>query len=386
MRIPLRYNTRSLSTRWVASLLMIAAIALVVGVFTSVMALARGLEATLVATGSPENLVVLRHGSRSETQSAVRQEAYTTIVTFPEVARDIDGRPLAAGEVVVVVNMEKPRGGPSNVVLRGVTPESFALRPQVRLVEGRPPRPGLPEVAASRRLAERVLGTGLGGSVRIGSRDWRVVGLFEAGGTAFDSEIWADRGVLADEFKRYDYSAVVVRASDVERRDLLAARIAADPRLKLKAKPEPLFYEEQSLGAEPIRWVGMFVSVVMGLGGAVCGMNIMFGFVLSRAREIGIMRALGFSRWSIVLSFMVESIMVGLGGGLVGCILAYPMHGVHVGVMNYRTFSEVEFAFRVTWGLMGRGVVLGLGLSVVASVIPAVVAARAPISEALRAT
>jgi putative ABC transport system permease protein len=252
-------------------------------------------------------------------------------------------------------------------------------------VEGIRPRAGLPEVAASRRLAARVLGTALGGGVRIGSREWRVVGVLDGGGTAFDSEIWTDRGILADEFKRYDYSAVVVRASDIARRDVLAARIAADPRLKLKAKPESLFYQEQSLGAEPIRWVGRFVSIVMGLGGAVCGMNIMFGFVLSRGREIGIVRALGFSRWSVVLSFMMESIMLGLGGGLVGCGLAAPLHGVHVGVMNYRTFSDVDFAFRVTWGLMGGGVLLGLGLSVAASVIPAVVAARAPIAESLRA-
>jgi putative ABC transport system permease protein len=384
--MPLRYNTRSLRARWVDSVLMVAAIALVVGVFISVMALAEGLQATLVSTGSSENLVVLRHASRSETQSAVRQEAYRTIVNFAEIARGTDGSPLAAGEVVVVVNMEKrSRGGPSNVIVRGVTPQSFALRPQVHLVEGIPPRAGLPDLVASHSLAEQLLGAPLGGKVRLGSRDWTLVGLLEAGGTAFDSEIWADRATLADEFKRQDYSAVLVRASSVAARDVLAGRITADQRLKLKAMPEQAFYAEQSMAAAPIRWIATFVSVVMGLGAVVCGMNIMFAFVLARTREIGIVRALGFTSGSVVLSFMVESALLGIAGGLGGCLLALPVHGLRAGIMNYRSFSEVEFAFQVTWELMGRGVLLGLALSAVGSLVPAVVAARRPLADALRA-
>jgi len=386
MRLPLTYNIRSLGLRWADSLLMVGAIALVVGVFVSMMALAEGLESTLVATGESLNLVVLRQASRSETQSAIQAEAYRTIAELPGIARGLDGQPLATAEVVVVVNMEKKsRGGLSNVVVRGVTPQSFTLRPQVRLVDGSLPRGGLPDLVASRRIAERVLGTGVGGRVRLGGTDWTVVGLMEAGGTASDSEIWADRATLADEFKRRDYSVILARAASLPQRDILVGRIALDPRLKLKAMPERSFYEQQTGAAEPIRWIANFVSVVMGLGAGVCGMNITFGFILSRAREIGIVRALGFGSGSIVLSFMLESAILGLAGGLAGSMLALPVHGLSVGIMNYRSFSEVEFAFRVTWGLVGRGVLLALALSALGSAVPAMVAARMPIADALRA-
>ena len=386
MAIPFKYNLSSLLARRVSVMLTVLVIALVVAVLISVTALARGLSTTLVSTGSPDNVIVLRQSSRSEIQSAVTREAYNFLTTLPEVARMPDGRPFSAAELVVIVNMPRRSGGtPSNVVVRGVSAASLALRSQVSLVSGTVFRFGVDEAIVSTTLAARIAGLSLGETVEVAGHSWRVVGLFDAGQTAYGSEIWVDEAQLTAAFRRHAWSSALLRARDGASRDALIAQIAGAQRFGLKAKPESAYYAEQTLGAAPIGWLGLFVSLTLGIGACFCCANTMFAFVLARIREVATMRALGFSRASILLSFSVESVVLGLIGSVVGCLLVLPLHGANVGGMNYRTFSEVAFAFQITPGLIVLGLTLGTSIALLGGLLPAYIAARAPIVRGLRA-
>jgi putative ABC transport system permease protein len=386
MAIPFTYNVRSLIVRRVSVFLTVLVIALVVAALISVMALARGLRTTLVSTGSSTNVIVLRQSSRSEVQSAVTREAYNFLTTLPELARMPDGRPLAAAELVVIVNMPRRFGGtPSNVIVRGVSDVAPALRSQVALVNGTMFRPGVDEAIVSTALAARILGLGIGETAHVAGRPWRVVGLFDAGQTAYGSEIWVDAAQLMGAFRRRDWSSALLRARDVASRDALIARIANERRFGLKAKPESDYYAEQTLGAAPIGWLGLFVSVALAIGACFCCANTMFAFVFARIREVATLRALGFSSMSVLWSFAIESIVLGLVGSLAGCLLALPLHGVNAGGMNYRTFSEVAFAFQITPGMIALGLLLGTSIGFLGGLLPACIAARVPIARALRA-
>ena len=385
MAIPLKYNLRNLVVRRVSTLMTVATIALVIAVFIAIMSLANGLNAALVSTGAPENIVIIRQNSQTEVNSQVTRDAFQLIQTLPGVARDAQGKPMASGEVVMLVNLpRRDTGEATNVSVRGVSDAGFAIRPQIKLVEGRMFKPGIGEAIASRKVAERFTSTGLGEVIRLGRRDWTVVGLFDAGGTAFDSEIWTEVNEVGDAFERLNYSSVMVRAESVATRDGLANRIAAEQRLKLEAKSEIAYYEEQTVAGAPIRGLGMFVAIVMGFGACFGGMNTMYATVAARTREIGTLRALGFSKGSILLSFVIESVIIALIGGVVGCLLSLPVNGIATGTMNFRTFSELAFSFRITPDLMITALIFAAVMGLFGGLLPSRFAARMPITKALR--
>lgn len=385
MAIPLKYNLRNLVVRRVSTLMTIGTIALVVSVFVALMALANGLNSSLIATGSPENVVIIRQNSQTEMQSFITKEAFQIIQTIPGIARDAQGKPMASGEVVVLVNLLR-RGSaePTNVTVRGVSDVGLALRPQLKLVEGRMFRPDVGEAIVSRKIADRFEGAGLGETLQLGRRQLSIVGVFDAGGTGFDSEIWSAVVDVGDAFDRNAYSSVLVRSENVATRGQVVNRIQADQRLKLEAKPEVVYYEEQTSASGPIRGLGIFVAIIMGIGACFGGMNTMYAAVAHRTREIGTLRALGFSKASILTSFVIESMILALIGGVVGCLLVLPVNGIATGTMNFRTFSEIAFSFRITLDLMGTALIFSLVLGFIGGLLPSRLAARMPITKALR--
>jgi putative ABC transport system permease protein len=350
------------------------------------MALANGLNSALVTTGAPENVVIIRANSQTEVNSQVSRDAFQLIETLPGIARNAQGKPMASAEVTVLVNLpRRDTGEATNVTVRGVSDAGFELRPQVKLVEGRMHKTGIGEAIVSRKVAARFESTGMGESLRLGRRDFTIVGLFDAGGTAFDSEIWTDVNDVADAFERNNnYSSVMVRAESVATREGLINRIAGEQRLKLEAKPEVTYYEEQTSVSGPIRGLGMFVAVIMGIGACFGGMNTMYAAVAVRTREVGTLRALGFSKGSIMLSFVVESVIIALIGGVLGCLLSLPVNGIATGTMNFRTFSELAFSFQITPILIITALIFAAFMGLLGGLLPSRFAARLPITKALR--
>lgn len=385
MAIPLKYNLRNLVVRRVSTLMTVGTIALVVAVFVALFALANGLNSSLITTGSPENVLIIRLGSQTEMQSGMSKEAFQIIQTLPGIARGEDGKPKASAEVAVVVNLPRRESGQSsNVTLRGLSEIGFALRPQIKLVEGRMFRPDVGEAIVSRKIADRFSGVGVGQTIQLGRRALTIVGVFDASGSSFDSEMWASVNDVAEAFDRSGYSSALVRAENVATRDQLVSRIEAEQRLKLEAKPEVKYYEEQTTASGPIRGLGIFVAIIMGIGACFGGMNTMYAAVAYRTREIGTLRALGFSKLSIMTSFVIESMLLALIGGVVGCLLALPVNGIATGTMNFRTFSELAFSFRITPELVVYALIFSLVLGFVGGLLPSRLAARMPITKALR--
>ena len=385
MAIPLKYNLRNLVVRRVSTLMTVGTIALVVAVFVALFALANGLNSALVATGAPENVIIIRPGSQTEMQSGMSKEAFQIIQTLPGIARDQNDRPKASAEIAVVVNLpRRETGESSNVTLRGLSDIGFSMRPQIKLVEGRMFNPDVGEAIVSRKIADRFSGTEPGQTLQLGRRALTIVGVFDAGGTSFDSEIWSSVDDVADAFDRAGYSSSLVRAESVATRDQLVGRISADQRLKLEAKPELVYYAEQTSASAPIRSLGIFVAIIMGIGACFGGMNTMYASVAHRTREIGTLRALGFSKAAVMTSFVIESMMLALIGGIAGCLLALPVNGIATGTMNFRTFSELAFSFRITPDLVVYALIFSLILGLIGGLLPSRLAARMPITKALR--
>ena len=385
MIIPLQYNVRYLRTRWTGTLITAVTFGLVVAVFVIVMALAQGLDRAFVTTGDPLNLLIMRPGVQSEMQSNVSIDRYQIIRNLSGIAKGADGEPLVAPEVLIVVNKPKlPNGDKSNLQLRGVDLKVFEMRPQVQIVAGRMYKPGLREVIVSRLVSKRFQGFGLGDKPQLGGGEWTVVGLFDAAGTAYDSEVWCDYQELQQEFDRGGaYSTVVARAADPAAAASLARTIDEDPRLKLEVKTEVEYYAEQTSASTPLKAFGTFLAVVMSIGACFAGMNTMYGNVASRVKEIGTLRVLGYTPFSIVLCFVFESILLALIGGIFGCLASIPMNWVTTGTTNFRTFSEVVFNFAVTPTLMGIALGFAVLMGLVGGLMPAVSAARKPIIECL---
>jgi len=388
MAVPIRYNLRNLFVRKTATLMTASGIALVVAVLVLTLALANGFRHALVTTGRADNAIVTRAGSNSEVMSGFSRETGRIIEAGPEIARLSDGRPFAASEVVVVTNFSK-RSDPSassNVVVRGTDDRAFLLRPEVRIVEGRRYREGALEAVVGKPIAERFAGCGLAGTVRSGARDWTVVGIFTAKGTGFESEIWGDRETLAPAFDRRGFSSQTLRLSDPALAGALQKRVEADPRLQVDVQREDAFYAAQSeMLANVIRALGLFLVVIMAAGAVFGALNTMYAAVGARTREIGVMLALGFSPGSILVSFLLESIFLSAIGGVLGCLLALPIHGVSTGTTNWSNFSEVAFQFRITPGILLAGFLASLVLGIVGGFFPARNAARRRASEAMRA-
>ncbi len=388
MRLPLQYNLRNLVVRRAMTLMTAGGIALVVAVLVLTLALAHGFSATLVATGRADNAMIVRGGATSEMMSSVTRETARVVAADPAVARGADGEPLALPELVVLVNLVR-RSDPtlsSNVTVRGVDPRVLDLRPEIQLREGRLFRPGLDEVVVGRGLGARFAGCRLGEIIRMGGRDWHVVGVFDAGGSGFDSEIWGDCEVFLPVFERSGYSSLTVRLRDVALLPALQARLEADPRLQVEARIEREYYRAQSGQlAAVIRALGLFLVVVMAAGAVFGALNTMYAAVGSRSREIATLLALGFPPRAILASFLVESVLLCLIGGVLGCLLALPVHGVSTGTTNWSSFSEVAFEFRLTPGILATGLLTSVLLGLVGGWFPARAAARHQVSEALRA-
>lgn len=385
MAIPLKYNLRNLVVRRVSTLMTVGTIALVVAVFVALFALANGLNSSLITTGSPENVLIIRQGSQTEMQSGLSKEAFQIIQTLPGIARDQEGKPKASAEIAVVVNLpRRETGSSSNVTLRGLSEMGLALHPQIKMVDGRMFRTDAGEAVVSRKIADRFSGVGIGQTIQLGRRPLAIVGVFDASGSSFDSEMWASVNDVADAFDRSGYSSALVRAESIATRDQLVGRIEAEQRLKLEAKPEVKYYEEQTTASGPIRGLGIFVAIIMGIGACFGGMNTMYAAVAYRTREIGTLRALGFSKLSIMTSFVIESMLLALIGGIVGCLLALPVNGIATGTMNFRTFSELAFSFRITPDLVISALIFSLVLGFIGGLLPSRMAARMPITKALR--
>jgi putative ABC transport system permease protein len=386
MPIPFSYSLRNLWTRRLTTVLTAAGMALVVYVFAATLVLVEGLRETLVATGTFDNVVVLRKAAGSEVQSGVGQDQAAVVDSVPEVARGADGEPLLARELVVLVNLPKRGSGkPANIVIRGISAASATLRPQVRLAAGRMPRPGMAEVAAGRSIAERFQGAGIGEVLHFAGREWRVVGVLEAGRTGFSSEIWGDVDLLMQAFRRPVYSSVLFRLQDPAAFAAVKERIENDPRLTLEAKRETKYYADQSEAmARFLRILGLTLTVIFSIGAVIGAMITMYAAVANRIAEIGTLRALGFGRSSILAAFVLESLLLGLVGGIAGVFFASGMQLITLSTMNWQTFSELAFSFSPTAGIVGKSLLFALGMGLAGGVLPALRAARMEIVEALR--
>ena len=385
--IPLSYIARNLWARKLTTVLTAGGMALVVYVFATVLMLAAGLKETLVATGEPDNVIVIRRGSQTEVQSGIDRPSAAIVETYPEIATGEDGRKLISKEPVVLINLPKRETGkPSNVVIRGATPIGLALRPQVRIVEGRMFRPGTSEIVAGRAIAQGFRGAAIGETLRFAQRDWTVVGVFDAGRTGFNSEIWGDAEQLLQSFRRVSFSALVFRLSDPASLDAVKRNIESDPRLQIEAKPEQQFYSDQSEQlAKFISYLGTTISIIFSIGAIIGAMITMYASVASRTSEIGTLRALGFSRMSILVAFLLEALLLGLVGGVIGLAGASFMQMVPISTMNFQTFSEIAFTFTLTPRIIAAALAFALVMGFVGGFLPAARAARMSIVDALRA-
>ena len=385
--IPLSYIARNLWVRRVTTLLTAGGMALVVYVFATVLMMSEGIRSTLVATGQADNVIVLRKGAGAEINSGISRGQAAIVESLAGIATDATGRPLLSKEPVVLNNLPKRGSGkPSNVTVRGSSELGLQLRPTLRLIEGRMFRAGSSEIITGRAVAQGFQGAGLGETLRFAGRDWTVVGVFDAGGSAFDSEIWGDSEQMLQAFRRDAFSSVVFRLQDQAQFEVIQAAIEADPRLQLEAKPEIRFYAEQSEAlATFISILGTSLSVVFSIGAIVGAMITMFAAVASRIGEIGTLRALGFRRGAVLLAFLGEALMLALVGGLMGLGAAALMQTVNISTTNFQTFSELAFQFKLTPAIVWKTLLFALFMGFLGGFIPAWRAARLTIVDCLRA-
>jgi len=380
------YNLRSMIVRKGTAAMTAGGIAMVVAVFVMTLAIAQGFRATLVASGSPQNSIVLRKGATAESVSGLLRTDVPLIENLPQVARGADHRPLASPELVVAIALPRQTDNqPANVPVRGVGPKAFEVRDSLTFVEGRKFSPGTREINVGRLAVGRFKGLTLGSDVKFGSATWKVVGVFTADDAAFESELWGDVDLMMPAFQRQGYQSMTVKLADASMFDSFKATIEGDPRLYLRPQREQDYYTEQSRAMTTvIRVFGTFVTLILSIGAVFGAMNTMYAAVAYRTREIGTLRALGFSRFRIVTAFLAESIALALVGGVLGCILALPVHGLSTGTTNFTSFSEVAFKFRITPALLAGGLLFSAVMGAVGGLLPAIRAARIPVARALR--
>jgi len=388
MAVPIIYNLRSVKARWTSAIVAVLGIAGTVGVFVAMLSLARGFKATLVSSGSPGNAIVLRAGATSEMAGVVTLDSVKVLQGAPGVLRTANG-PLVTPEVVVVAPFPlRSTGTDANVQVRGVSPNVLEIRKNVRITQGRFFQPGLSELVVGRNAVHSYMGLMLGSIVKFGGGDWRVVGIFDAGGSAFDSEVWCDARVLNQVYKRPEnlFQSVTVRLNSPAALQEFKDAVTSDPRMNVDVTREVDYYDKQSQSlTKLITILGGLVAGIMGVGAIFGALNTMYSAVAERSREIATMRALGFGASSMVLSFVFEALLISLVGGLLGCIAVLPLNGLTTGAMNWQTFSHLAFAFRITPSLLAGGIVFALAMGLLGGVPPAIRAARRPLAAALRA-
>jgi putative ABC transport system permease protein len=384
MKIPLKYNIRSLYVRRVGSFMTALGIGLTVAIVVVMLAMIYGLDSTFTETGHQDQLVVIRKGSQNEVNSYFSRSLFEVIRFLPGVARNADNEPLAVGELVVVINRNRKGGDASNLMVRGASDMSFHLRPELHIMEGRRFRDGLRELVVGRSVAERFQGLSLGDTVELNNNQWNVVGIFESEGGAYDSEIWAGYQDIAQVWDRPVFSSILLRADSLENRDRLVERISDDQRIQLDALSQRDYFSAQTVSSIGLKALTFFVAVIMGVGSCFAIMNMMYGTVMSRRQEVATLRALGFRRRSILGSFLVESGILALSGGVIGCALGALFNGYSAGTSNFATFSEVIFNFRITPEILLFGLLFALVVGMVGGFLPARRAATVRLIDVLR--
>ncbi|HEY0336670.1 MAG TPA: ABC transporter permease [Burkholderiales bacterium] len=387
MVIPFRYTLRNLWTRKLTTILTAGGMALVVVVFAAVQMLDTGLRATLVATGQPDNVMVTRRGAGAEISSGVDRNQASIFESQPEIASGAGGTRLVSKEAVILITLPKRETGQAtNVTTRGIGEAGFVLRPQVRVVQGRAFERGASEVVVGKSLSKRFESATVGNVLRFGGREWRVVGIFDSGGAAYDSEVWADSDQLMQAFRRQAYSSVIARLVDATAFARLRVRLDADPRLTFDVKRERVFYEEQSQALSKfISYLGLTLSIIFSIGAMIGAMITMYAAVANRVGEIGTLRALGFRRGAVLMAFLFESVLLGAVGGAIGIALASFMQLVQISTLNWQSFAELAFSFALTPTIAIVSFAFAIVMGVVGGFLPAVRAARLKIVDALRA-
>jgi putative ABC transport system permease protein len=394
MAIPISYNIRNLKLRKGLTVMTALGIALTVTTAIFLMALVAGLDRAFVSSGSKLNVLVLRKGSESELTGGFDAALFPTLKTLPGIAKDSHGEPMASGEWNVVIVLPRKDGtGEVNVTVRGMMPDGLEMRQLpdpgshsgVKLVEGRWFQTGQREVVVSSSIRNRFQHANLGDTMEFGKGSWTVVGIFDAGGSAYESEIWGDVNQMASDFDRQGgYSSAYLRATDAAAADALTRRVSDDQRLKLDGLLETDYYAKQTSSGTPIKVIGWVVGVIMAIGSIFAAMNTMYAAVSYRGREIATLRVIGFSRPAILTSFVLESLLLALLGAAVGIVLMLPFNGMQTGTSNQVTFSEVVFALRITPAVAYRAVIFALIMGFVGGLAPAWHAARQNILTALR--
>ncbi len=387
MGLLLRYNLRNLRARWKVTLLAICGIALVVAAVVVIASMSAGFQIALSSTGSDANAIVVQRGSLSELTSWINIANVQTILTDPRIARDAQGTPEASCEIVVIASKPKKSDNqPTNITLRGVTPMAFKVRNNIKIVDGRMFEPGLYEVIVGKKISDRVTGLNIGDTLRVQRKDFKVVGLFTADGSSFESEMWGDYNALAPAVNRNGgCESVTARMTNPALIPAFDKELRANPQFQVQAESERQYYADQAgnLGTA-LKILAAFVGIVMGIGAVFGAMNTMYAIVSQRTREIGTLRALGFSRFNILFSFVTESVFLAVVGGALGCLLALPMEGFTAATGQTQSFSELAFAFRITPGIIVVGMAFAVLMGILGGLLPAFRAAKMPITKALR--
>jgi putative ABC transport system permease protein len=386
--IPIVYNLRSVRARWTSAIVAVLGIAGTVGVFVAMLSLARGFKATLVSSGSADNAIVMRAGATSEMTGGVAIDSVKIIQDAPGIARGADGGPLVTAEVVLVAPIPLiSTGTDANVQARGVSKNVLEIRNKVKIVQGRMFQPGLNEVVVGKNANTSYSGLTIGNIISLGNVKWQVVGVFDAGGSSFDSEIWADAHLLGPAYNRPDtfFQSVTVHLASPNSLPQFKDAVSSDPRLNVDVSREIDYYSKQSTRLTTLITVlGGLIAFIMAIGAIFGALNTMYSAVAERGREIATMRALGFGGPSVVFSFVVEALLIAFVGGLLGCLVVLPLNGLTTGAMNLQTFSHLAFAFKITPELLVKGVIFALVMGFVGGLLPAVRAARRPVAQALR--
>jgi putative ABC transport system permease protein len=385
--VPVSYNVRSIRSRWTSTIVAVIGIAGTVGVFVAMLSLARGFKATLVASGSPGNALVLRAGSPSEMMGGVTLDSVKIVQDAPGVGRDSNG-PLVTQEVVGVMPFPLiSTGTDANTQVRGVSANVLRIRTFVNIAQGRMFQPGLSELIVGKNASKTYAGLTLGNVVNFGGGHWKVVGIFDAGGSAFDSEVWCDAKILAEVMKRPDniFQSVTVHLTSPDAFQQFKDAVTSDPRMNVDITREIDYYAKQSTTmTRLITVLGGFVAAIMAIGAIFGALNTMYSAVAERGREIATMRAVGFSSSNVILSFLFEALLISFVGGILGCLAVLPLNGLTTSTMNFQTFSNLAFAFKITFDLLLFGVLFALVMGIIGGLLPAIRAAIRPVAVALR--
>lgn len=386
--VPVSYNFRSIRARWTSTIVAILGIAGTVGVFVAMLSLAHGFRATLVSSGSPDDALVMRAGSTTEMMGGITLDSIKLVQDKPGVARDASGQPLVTQEVVGVIPIPLiSTGTDANVEARGVSPNVLQIRKFVRIVQGRMFHSGLDELVVGKNASKTYQGLTVGNTVNFAGGQWKVVGIFDAGGSSFDSEVWCDARILNEVLKRPNniFQSATVHLTSPAAFDNFKDSITSDPQLNLEVEREVDYYAKQSSAmTRLITVLGGLVAAVMAIGAVFGALNTMYSAVAERGREIATMRALGFSSGSIILSFLFEAELISFIAGIIGCLAVLPLNGMTTQTMNFSTFSNIAFAFKITFNLLVMGVIFALAMGVLGGLLPAVRAALRPVAVSLR--